>query len=89
MFLSRLILVFVAILSVGHVRSLVEDVDRLREHFIASLLEENREVMHQKLTNEIQEAINQKIEAFLMVINEPKERKRRESNDLLLNDKCK
>lgn len=68
---------------------MAEDVVQLRELFIANLLEENREKMQQNVTNEIQETINQKIDAFLKIINEPKERKRRDTNNLLLNERCK
>jgi hypothetical protein len=89
MFFSRIILVLVCITNIKYVKSLAEDVVQLRELFIANLLEENRDKMHQNLTNEIQETINQKIEAFMNIINEPKGRKRRETNDLMLNEKCK
>lgn len=69
--------------------SLAEDVIPLREHFIANLLEEHREIFHQKITDEIQHSIDGRIEAFMEIINEPKERRRRNNNDLLLNEKCK
>lgn len=89
MFISRLILVLVSLINIKYVKSLAEDVVQLRELFIANLLEENRDKLQQNLTIEIEETINQKIEAFLKIINEPMERKRRDTNHLLLHEKCK
>jgi hypothetical protein len=88
--LSSLFLSILIILSIQHAHSKSESVFQLRDHFITNLLEENKENFHQLLTNEIQDSINLKIDAFLEVINEPKDRKRRDlSNDLLLNERGK
>lgn len=80
-------LLFLSFLNVSFVRSLSEDVVQLREHFITNLLEEHRENFQQKLTDEIQQKINERIEAFMRLINEPPVRRRRELTQTSVNDK--
>jgi hypothetical protein len=79
--------IFLVLLSVNYVSSLPGDVEHLREHFITNLLEENREKLQLMLTDEIQQSIDQKVDAFLHAMEEPKVRKRRDTNDLLPNEK--
>lgn len=69
--------------------SFPNDIIYLRDHFITNLLEENREKFTMKLTDEIRDTINMKIDAFFNVIDDPKGRNRRDTNDLLLNEKSK
>jgi hypothetical protein len=87
MFLSNFCVVILIFQSVSHVLSLPKDVEHLRDHFITNLLEENRENLKMELTEKIQSSINLKIDAFLHMMDEPVVRKRRDTNDLLLNEK--
>jgi hypothetical protein len=76
-------------INVEHVSSYDKDVLFLRDHFIQNLLEENRKVFDLKLTDEIENSINTKIDAFLHLMDEPHERHRRDTNDLLLIEQSK
>lgn len=80
------LVVLLSILNVNNVNSLAEDVVQLREHFITNLIEEHRENLHQKLTDEIQQSINARIETFMGMLNEPQVRRRREADNLHLNE---
>lgn len=84
--LKYFLLVLLSILNLNYVKSLAEDVILLREHFITNLLEEHRENLHQKLTDEIQQSINARIETFMSLLDEPQVRRRR---DLKLNKEGK
>lgn len=90
MLLKRFLLVFCLILSVYRVSCDTSDVNYLKDHFIANLIEETRGMSSAQLTDDIERVINLKIEGFLGVIAAPtmKSRPRREtSNDLLSNEK--
>lgn len=65
------------------------DVAYLKENFIANLIEENRGIASSELTDDIERAINLKIEGFLSVFGEPTSRTRRDTTDQLLDDKSK
>lgn len=92
MFLNRFRVVLCLILSIQHVSlSSISDYNYLKDHFMANLIEENREMFSAQLTEDIEKAINLKIEGFLGMTEEPAEtsakRSRRDTNDLLLNEK--
>jgi hypothetical protein len=87
MLLNRCLLVISLILSIHHVSSSPSDIIQLRDHFIANLIEENRGVYSLQLTDDVERDIQQKIEGFLDIISEPPQRVRRDTNDLLLNEK--
>lgn len=84
--LKYFLVVLLSILNSNYVNSLAEDVVQLREHFITNLLEEHRENLQQKLTDDIQQSINARIETFMSLLNEPQVRRRRDVNNLKLND---
>ena len=84
--LKYFLLILLSILNLNYVNSLAKDVVELREHFITNLLEEHRENLQQKLTDEIQQSINARIETFLSLLKEPQVRRRRDVNNLKLND---
>lgn len=77
------------ILSVIHVSTTFSEIPLLKQHFIANLEEETREFGEAKLNDSIEAAINLKIEGFLDIINNEAsdDRFRRDTNDLLLNEK--
>lgn len=88
MFLNRFRVVLCLILSIHHVSlSTISDYNYLKDHFMANLIEENREMFSAQLTEDIEKAINSKIEGFLGMTEEPAKRSRRDTNDLLLNEK--
>lgn len=74
-------------LCVDHVKCTANDIGYLKDHFIASLIEENREISSMQLTNDVEQRINLKVEGFLNVISEPATRAQRDTNDVLLNEK--
>lgn len=74
-------------LSVHHVESTTNDIDYLKDHFIASLIEENRGISSMQLTDDVERNINLKVEGFLNVLSEPSARAQRDTNDVLLNEK--
>lgn len=73
------------VLSVRHVTSSSNEIPLLKEHFIANLEEETREIESADLTEDVENSINQKIKGFLEIVNEESspERHRRDTNDLL------
>lgn len=83
------LLAILIILNVKCIKSQVEDAIEIRELFIKNLLEEYRENLHQKLTNDIQQSINDRIETFMSLMNEPVSRKRRDTSEQLINEKSK
>lgn len=89
MFLSRLCLAFSLIFLAVHASPSPADIIHLKDHFIANLIEENRRISGAQLTDDIERAINLKIEGFLDLISEPTTRPTRDTNDLLLNEKSK
>lgn len=89
MFLTRLCFAFPVILLLHHVSSTPADIVLLKDHFIANLVEENRRISGSQLTDDIERAINLKIEGFLDVISAPTTRTSRDTNELLLNEKSK
>lgn len=89
MIFTRLCLTFSVILLAHHGSSTPADIIHLKDHFIANLIEENRRISGAQLTDDVERAINLKIEGFLDVISEPKARLSRDTNELLLNEKSK
>lgn len=88
MLLNRSLLIIPFILSVYQVLSLPSDIDQLKDHFFANLIEETRGIAATQLTDDVERIINLKIEGFLDVIGPPESvRKQRDTNDLLLNEK--
>lgn len=89
MFLNRFVVAISLLLCTGQVLSSPKDLESLKEHFFANLLEENREISSFRLTDDVEREINLKIEGFLEVVGEPSSRSRvrRDTNDLLLNEK--
>lgn len=67
--------------------SLPSDIDQLKDHFFANLIEETRSIAASQLTDDVERNINLKIEGFLDIISPPVARKQRDTNDLLLNEK--
>ena len=65
------------------------DIIQLKDHLITNLIEENRGISGAQLTNDVEFAINLKIDGFLNLISAPATRKARDTNDLLLNEKSK
>lgn len=84
--ISSLIAISLA-LSVHHVEATPDDIGYLKDHFIASLIEENRGISSMQLTDDVERNINLKVEGFLNVISEPSSRAQRDTNDVLLNEK--
>lgn len=89
MFLTRLWFAFPVVLLLHQVSSTPADLILLKDHFIANLVEENRRISGSQLTDDIELAINLKIEGFLDVISAPTTRSSRDTNELLLNEKSK
>lgn len=78
------------VLSSNYVRVKSSDIVFLRDHFITNLLEEHREKFSMKLTDNLEQSIDLKINAFLNEIKKPPVRRKRDAtNDLLLNEKRK
>jgi len=53
-----------------------DDINLLKEYFTTSLLEENREILSQPLTQDIEAIINRKIEGFRYLTSDPSPLKR-------------
>lgn len=87
MFLNRVHLIISLILCVHRVASSPGDIIRLKEHFIANLIEENRRIYSSQLTDDIERDISLKIEGFLNIISPPPARVQRDTSNLLLNEK--
>lgn len=87
MFLTRCLVIISFILNVHQVQSLPSDIDTLKEHFFANLIAETRPIANSQLTNSVERDINLKIEGFLGLISPPSTREKRDTNDLLLNEK--
>jgi hypothetical protein len=89
MFLPSLCLAISLITIAHHASSTPADIIHLKDHFIANLIEENRKISGSQLTDDVERAINLKIEGFLDVISAPTSRSTRDTNELLLNEKSK
>lgn len=85
---GKVIILFV-ILSVHLVSTFPSDIFQLKRHFYANLLEEIRDISSQPLTDDIAQGIKLKTSAFLETISEPSKRSRRDTNELLLDEKRK
>lgn len=48
-----------------------DDVHLLKDYFTTSLIEENREILSQPLTTEIEELIKQKVDGFMSLMEKP------------------
>lgn len=66
-----LILVFILFVKVQ-----CDEISLLKEYFTTSLLEENREILSQPLTQDIEDIINQKIAGFKYFIETPRKKSR-------------
>lgn len=71
-----------------------DDINLLKEYFTTSLIEENRDILSQPLTQEIEYLINSKIEGFRNLIGSPSTGTRRTKRDASNNqvspkDECK
>lgn len=89
--LNRIACLFYIVLSVHNVHEVLSD-DRfvVKEHFMANLQEETRLIASSKLTEDVENEINSKVEGFLALINEDDAqggRVRRDTSELLLNEK--
>lgn len=87
MILTRSLLTISLILNVRQALTLPSDIDQLKDHFFANLIEETRGIAASPLTDDVERNINLKIEGFLDIISPPVARKQRDTNDLLLNEK--
>lgn len=81
--------ILLAILSVNLVFALPRDVEQLKSHFYANLLEETRDISSHFLTDEIEQSIKLKTSAFLETISGPTVRSKRDASELLLSEESK